>query len=89
VALNSSNKESIMKNTINTIRRFGSKLRAPAAVGGLAVLASGSAAAADGDYVSAAVTAIGAGASQNQLIFGAVMLALVGLAVFALCKRAL
>lgn len=77
------------KKTINTLRRYGAKLRAPAAVGGLAVVASGSAAAADGDYVSAAVTAIGAGASQNQLIFGAVMLALVGLAVFALCKRAL
>jgi hypothetical protein len=78
-----------MKNTINTLRRFGAKLRAPAAVGGLAVLASGSAAAADGDYVSQAVTAIAAGASQTQLIFGAVMLALVGLAVFALIKRAL
>ncbi|MDF3983283.1 major capsid protein [Luteibacter sp. PPL554] len=79
----------MIKNSINFARRFGSKLRAPAAVGGGLALLSGSASAADGDYVSSAVTAISTGATQNQLIFGAVMLALVGLAVFALCKRAL
>jgi hypothetical protein len=78
-----------MKNYINTVRRFGSKLRytAPVALGGMVVASSASAA--DGDWVAAAVTAITAGATQQQLIFAAIAVLLVALTVWALCKRAL
>lgn len=58
-------------------------------VGGSVMALASTASAADGDYVAAAVTSISAGSDQTKLIFGAMILALVGLTVYGLIKRSL